>query len=192
MVQILPDVIGVYTAQTAAELGEGELSVGKGHIVDAGLGLFDGKRLFDPQTFFLGVGKGAEGGRVVLGQDGGGGTAGEFGFHLVEADDVGDFHGPCLGSGEAHAEENKTVPAHDVHGKSAPRGIGIFTQSKIGFSKIVRFQYVTNVPQDMQMFLPKRFGHLKAGDGGNLLTVDVVQFDGNERGNGGGKVLIRG
>ena len=90
-----------------------------------------------------------------------------------------------------YAEENKTVPAHDEHGKSASCGVCIFTQPKIGLSEIVRFQQVANVPHDMLVFLPKRLRHLKAGDGGNPLAVDVVQFDGNEGGNGGGKALVR-
>ena len=173
-------------------MGQSELAIGEGGIVDAGLGLLDGKRLFDPQAFFLGVGKGAEGGRVVLGQgEHGGVTFGEFGFHLIEADDVGDFHGPCLGSGEAHAEENKTVPAHDVHGAFFTFCIHVINQPKIGLAETIGFQEVTNGLHNMLVFLPKRLRHLKAGDGGNPLAVDVVQFDGNEGGNGGGKALVR-
>lgn len=44
------------------------------------------------------------------------------------------------GSGEAHAEENKTVPAHDVHGAFFTFCVRVINQSKIVLAEIVRFQ----------------------------------------------------
>ena len=52
-------------------------------------------------------------------------------------------------SGEAHAEENKTVPAHDIHGAFFTFCIHVINQPKIGLAEIIGFQQVLNGIRNM-------------------------------------------
>ena len=72
------------------------------------------------------------------------------------------------------------VAKDDSHEEIMLQGMVIASVSpKIEFSEVFRYlqQDSLNVPQHVEMFLPKCLRHLQRGHGGNVLSVDIIQCD---------------
>ena len=108
------------------------------------------------------------------------------GFSLALLSEQGRFHRieglketflPCSSflAGEAHREEGEAVAGDLVHGKLASRTVGVFTDSKIAVSEILRAFQIFNRLQNIKMVLLERLSDDEGrGCGNTVFGLDHV------------------
>lgn len=147
---ILEEAFHIEDTEEGFRLGLGELSCGAeelGLLPCPGGGLF---RFFGGRLLLLAL---SEQGR----------------FHRIEG--FKETFLPCRSflAGEAHRKEGEAVAGDLVHGKLASRTVGVFTDSKIAVSEILRAFQIFNRLQNIKMVLLERLSDDEGGGRGNAV-----------------------